>query len=319
MPFEKTSEPSPQAGEPSRQISISFSEKELGESLRLMEWALREDAASEDLTSEALFGSLQDPLVREFAFVARTPGRLCGVAAIVPLFERFAPEVETRPRVVDGAPLRSGEAFLTLRGPLREVLALERAALNFLGRLCGVATETARWTEAIEGTSARLFDTRKTTPGWRHLEKYAVRCGGGYNHRIDLAGGVLVKDNHLEVLRQLGEWDGPRALSKLRQQAKGKFVEVEVDRRDDFLDVLPLDIDVILLDNFSVEDVRWAVEERNRRSAKVELEASGGIRFENVRDYAETGVDRIAVGAITHSAVVLDIGLDYLDGYGIEP
>jgi nicotinate-nucleotide pyrophosphorylase (carboxylating) len=212
--------------------------------------------------------------------------------------------------------------LLRVRGPLRSLLSAERVMLNFLQRLSGIATLTHRYVRRVEGTGAKILDTRKTTPGWRALEKYAVKCGGGMNHRIGLFDGVLVKDNHLssiaakEIVSFLAG-----VVARSRAEDPKRFVEVEVDTLDQLREVLKVDgIDAILLDNMDCPKMEQAVEMRNRafatnpmqteKKSKVQLEASGGVTLDTVRTIAMTGVDRISVGAITHSAPALDIGLD---------
>ena len=230
-----------------------------------------------------------------------------------------AGEVRLSALLPEGQPVKAGEAFLELRGPPAAILRLERTALNFLGRLCGIATLTRRFTDVLAGLPTVLLDTRKTTPAWRNLEKYAVRTGGAQNHRGSLSEGILLKDNHAGVLREAGRGDVREWVDALRRTSPGTFLEVEVDDRPEFLRALETDVDAILLDNFSTVDLRWAVESRDVNSidkggatGRPLLEASGGMRLERVREIAETGVDRISVGALTHSARVLDIGLDLI-------
>jgi nicotinate-nucleotide pyrophosphorylase (carboxylating) len=204
--------------------------------------------------------------------------------------------------------------LLRLRGPVRSLLAAERVILNFLQRMSGVATLTHRFVRRVEGTSARIYDTRKTIPGWRLLDKYAVRCGGGLNHRTGLYDGLLVKDNHLAAVppRELAGFLQP-IINKSRSEDPARLVEVEVDTLEQLKEVLKLEgVDVILLDNMDCPRMEMAVELRNKshKKGKVDLEASGGVTLETVRTIAQTGVDRIAVGALTHSATALDIGLD---------
>jgi nicotinate-nucleotide pyrophosphorylase (carboxylating) len=222
-------------------------------------------------------------------------------------------EVALTALIPEGHPVKAGEAFLELRGPPGPVLRLERTALNFLGRLCGIATLTRRFVEELAGLPTVLLDTRKTLPAWRSLEKYAVRAGGAHNHRGSLSDGILLKDNHAGILREAGRGDIREWVDTLRRASQGLFLEVEVDDRNEFLRTLETDVDAILLDNFSTADLRWAVQYRNAcDTGRPLLEASGGMRLERLREIAETGVDRISVGALTHSAQVLDIGLDLM-------
>jgi nicotinate-nucleotide pyrophosphorylase (carboxylating) len=205
-----------------------------------------------------------------------------------------------------------GWTIAIVEGPMRALLAMERTALNFLQRLSGIATLTAQFVAEVEGTKAVILDTRKTTPGWRALEKYAVRCGGGTNHRIGLYDAVLIKDNHLAWLADGGDPIG-RAVEAARAGApKGtKFIEVEVDTLEQLDRALEVKPDIILVDNLGPEKLAEAVRRRNERAPGILLEASGGVNLSTVRALAETGVDRISVGALTHSAPALDIGLDF--------
>jgi nicotinate-nucleotide pyrophosphorylase (carboxylating) len=198
----------------------------------------------------------------------------------------------------------------TVTGPLRAILAAERTALNFLQRLSGVATLTHKFVAAIEGFRTQVLDTRKTTPGWRRLEKYAVRAGGGTNHRFGLHDAILIKDNHLAGLGG----DVRRAVEAARAATgNGRVpVEVEVDTLEQLESALSARADIVLLDNMTLDQLRSAVEHRDSIAPEVKLEASGGVTLTTVRDIAATGVDRISVGAITHSAPALDIGLDFL-------
>ena len=195
---------------------------------------------------------------------------------------------------------------------MRSLLAMERTALNFLQRLSGIATMTAQFVTRVAGTKAVILDTRKTTPGWRALEKYAVRCGGGTNHRAGLYDAVLIKDNHLAWLAEGGDPIG-QAVKLAREGApKGtKFIEVEVDTLEQFDRALEVGPDIILIDNLGPEKLAEAVRRRDERAPGILLEASGGVTLATVRALAETGVDRISVGALTHSAPALDIGLDF--------
>lgn len=208
--------------------------------------------------------------------------------------------------------------LLRIRGPVRGLLAAERVILNFLQRMSGVATLTSRFVKRVEGTGAKIFDTRKTIPGHRLLDKYAVKAGGGENHRVGLYDGLLVKDNHLAAvpLRELGSYLAPIVQQSRSEDAK-RLVEIEVDNLEQFKEVVKVEgIDVILLDNMDCPRMELAVEMRNKaqKKGKVALEASGGVTLETVRTISLTGVDRIAVGALTHSATALDIGLDIEEG-----
>jgi len=285
----------------------------------ILELARREDLGTgEDLTSMLLPGP-DCRAVGSWRLTAREAGRFCGGAILPTLLTSLAPEVQVerlRPRC-DTEPVAAGEEIAVLSGVACQVLAAERTILNFLQRLSGVATLTSRFVSAVAGTHAKIYDTRKTTPGLRTLEKYAVRCGGGHNHRLGLYDAVLIKDNHLAGI-PLGRL--AHAVSEMLSRIESlpvrpAFVEVEVDGLDQLAELFKVvGVEVILLDNLSTEELRTAVEMRNRAGlrGKVELEASGGANLGNVRAIAETGVERIAVGAITHSAPSLDLGLDAL-------
>ena len=203
--------------------------------------------------------------------------------------------------------------LLRIRGPMRSLLSAERVVLNFLQRMSGVATLTSRYVKRVDGTRAKIYDTRKTIPGWRALDKYAVRRGGGFNHRVGLYDGLLVKDNHLSAvpLKELSTFLA-NIVARSRTEDPRRLVEVEIDTLDQFRELLKLEngIDVVLLDNMDCPRMQQAVEMRDRAGRKFEFEASGGVTLETVRSIALTGVERIAVGAITHSAPALDIGLD---------
>jgi len=208
----------------------------------------------------------------------------------------------------DGARVSANETVLEIRGPARAMLSGERVALNFVQRLSGIATLTARFVDAVRGTNAKILDTRKTTPGLRVLERYAVRCGGGTNHRDDLAAAVLIKDNHLATIGG----DIALAVRRAREFARaGIQVEVECDRRDQVVAARAAKADVILLDNMSCDEMRGCVELVGGAAI---VEASGGITLANVREVAETGVDWISIGALTHSAPALDLALDFRAG-----
>jgi nicotinate-nucleotide pyrophosphorylase (carboxylating) len=218
-----------------------------------------------------------------------------------------------RPLVEDGSALDRGTRVATVAGPMRGILAAERTALNFLQRLSGVATQTRKYVDAVAGLPCRILDTRKTTPGWRLLEKYAVRCGGGHNHRTGLHDGILLKDNHLLALLEstMPSIGDILSLARERGPLHAGFLEIEVDNLQQFDEALAGRPDIILLDNMSLDDMREAVRRRQAAAAQVQLEASGGLNLDTVRAIAETGVDRISVGALTHSAPALDIALDY--------
>jgi nicotinate-nucleotide pyrophosphorylase (carboxylating) len=235
---------------------------------------------------------------------ARKPGTVAGVQLAAAAFKTIDPFVEFEAVVGDGDRVEAGGIIARVAGDARALLTAERTALNFLGRLSGIATLTARYVSAIAGTRARIVDTRKTTPGQRALEKFAVRCGGGVNHRFGLFDAVLIKDNHIVAAGGVGA-----ALQRARAHAGHMVkVEIEVTSLDELDDALQLDPDAVLLDNMPLELLKAAVAEV---ACRVVTEASGGVNLETVRAIAETGVDHISVGALTHSAPVLDIGLDF--------
>jgi nicotinate-nucleotide pyrophosphorylase (carboxylating) len=236
-------------------------------------------------------------------FVARRPGCIAGLACVRLAIRALDPEARLEVLVEDGSDAAPGQPIARVDANARALLSAERTALNLLGRLSGVATLTRAYVEAVSGTRAIIVDTRKTTPGLRSLEKYAVRCGGGVNHRFGLDDAILIKDNHIAAAGGVAE-----ALTRARALAGHLTpIEVEVDSLAQLDQALPFTPDVIMLDNFSLDDLKTAVV---RTGGKVRLEASGGVTLETVRAIAETGVDAISVGALTHSAPVLDIGLD---------
>ena len=251
------------------------------------------------------------------AVVARHSGTLAGIPLIPKIVSAVDPELVWKPALEDSAELSRGTIVGTLCGPARGLLLAERPVLNFLGRLSGIATLTRKYVDAIVGTNTRIYDTRKTTPGWRQLEKYAVHCGGGTNHRTGLYDAVLIKDNHLALGRQGSKPFSPaeavvRAKNFLRQRFTNiPIVEIEVDTLEQLREVLPTEPDIVLLDNMTPQQITEAIRLRNSVGPHVQLEASGGITLESVRAVAETGVERISVGALTHSAGSLDFGIDW--------
>ena len=267
--------------------------------------ALDEDRAREDVTTMAVVPA---ELHASAELVARSPGVIAGLPLVQAVFRSLDPAMTFRELAADGAHVPANQAVLEIGGAARAMLSGERVALNFVQRLSGIATLTARFVDAVRGTGARILDTRKTTPGLRVLERYAVRCGGGTNHRDDLAAAVLIKDNHLATI------GGDVALAVRRARAfaeAGMQVEVECDRRDQVVAALAADADVILLDNMSREEMRACVELVDGAAI---VEASGGITLANVREVAETGVNWISIGALTHSAPALDLALDFRAG-----
>lgn len=276
----------------------------------LVDMARAEDLGPGDVTSTLTIPADQSGCGR---LVLREPGRLCGMALAETIAGVYDPALRVRDALADGAAVTAGATAGVIEGPLRSLLALERVLLNFLQRLSGIATETARYVAAVAGTPARICDTRKTTPGWRALEKYAVRCGGGTNHRQGLYDAVLIKDNHLAALGA-GQWLErlQAALRRLDRAARPvQFVQVEVDTLAQLDAVLALaGVDMILLDNMTDAQMAEAVRRRDARGGQVLLEASGGLTLDRVAAVARLGVDRISVGALTHQVRSLDIGLD---------
>jgi nicotinate-nucleotide pyrophosphorylase (carboxylating) len=273
-----------------------------GELRALVKSALDEDGAFNDLTTIATVVSDRHARGR---LVARSRGVLCGVALGVEAFCILDPKVTIRIDREDGARLRPGDSILYLSGHARALLAAERVALNFMQRLSGIASMTARYVDAVQGTKAKILDTRKTTPGWRLLEKYAVRSGGGTNHRLNLSTAVLIKDNHLASV----DGDVGVAVRRARDLAPaGTKVEVECDRVEQVQAAIDAKADIILLDNMPLDTMRECVDLVAGRAI---VEASGGVNLDRVRAIAETGVDWISVGALTHSAPALDLALDF--------
>ena len=272
---------------------------------RLVSMALLEDAPWGDLTSQALIPSEAQV---DAQLVAREEGVLCGQDLFTAAMRLTNPAIQTRFLLHDGEQFSSGSVLAEVHGPAQGVLQAERIALNFIQRLCGIATLTAKYVAETSGTSARIVDTRKTTPGLRALERYAVRCGGGHNHRFSLSDAVMAKDNHLAILSRTGSKPLPEALREVRSRLPHTtHVEVEVDRPDQIEDVLAAGVDTIMLDNFATEELRAAVRQVAGRAL---VEASGGITLQRIREIAATGVDVISVGALTHSVRALDLGLD---------
>ncbi len=276
-----------------------------GQLNRIAASALEEDLGWGDVTSDYFIPA---DLTASANFVTRKAGVVAGLAVAAAVYQAADPTLRFETLVADGTAVEAGTILARVSGKAQSILRGERVALNFLQRLCGVASLTARYVAATEGTKARIVDTRKTTPGLRDLEKYAVRAGGGFNHRRNLSDGVMLKDNHLMALAA-----GGLKLSEVLKQTRARLphlvkIEVEVDRIDQIEEALSGGADVILLDNMTPSQLREAVSLINGRAI---TEASGGVNLETVRAIAESGVDLISVGALTHSAPALDIGLDF--------
>lgn len=272
---------------------------------RVVKMALLEDAPWGDLTSQTLIPASSRMTAD---LVAREPGVFCGGEIFAAAMSLTDPSTKTDLLIEDGESFTMGDVLATSTGPARSVLQAERVALNFVQRLSGIATMTSRYVAEVAGTRARVVDTRKTTPGLRLFERYAVRCGGGHNHRFSLSDAVMAKDNHLAVLTD----DGRRDLTEALRAARASLphtahFEVEVDRPDQIEAVLAAGVDTIMLDNFTLEQLREGVKQIAGRAL---VEASGTVRLETIGVIADTGVDIISVGALTHSVRSLDLGLD---------
>lgn len=266
--------------------------------------ALAEDAPWGDVSSEAAIPAEATGTAR---VISRSTGILAGGLAIERAFQQADPTLRVTRRLDDGSPIAPGTVVAEIEGPARGILLGERIALNLAQRLSGIATLTRAYVDAVAGTSARIVDTRKTTPGLRMLEKAAVRAGGARNHRFSLSDAVMLKDNHLAVLAAQG-LDVTEAIRTVRARIPHTtHLEVEIDRLDQLAAVLAAEPDTIMLDNFALDDLREAV---TLIAGRAITEASGGVTLDTVRAIAETGVDVISVGALTHSAPALDLGLD---------
>ena len=270
----------------------------------LIDRALSEDLSIGDPTTEAL---IPDQLTGRAELVAKQEGLLAGVEVALAVFHRVDPTLDARPLLRDGAALRPRDVIASVEGAVSSILRAERTALNFLQRLSGVATQTSKYVRAVSGHQVRIVDTRKTTPGLRVLEKYAVRVGGGHNHRRNLGDGILIKDNHIQAMRSQG-----LGLADVIQKARANAshtvrVEVEVEDLQQVKEALEAGAELLLLDNMDLEKLAQAVKMARGRAL---TEASGGITLETVRAVAATGVDLISIGALTHSVTALDLSLD---------
>ncbi|WP_423494853.1 carboxylating nicotinate-nucleotide diphosphorylase [Microbacterium esteraromaticum] len=271
---------------------------------RTVRAALEEDAPWGDITSTAL---LPEEATATADLVAREDGVFSGGDVFSAAFRLTDSAVQVDGMVADGARFVAGDVLATVTGPARSVLTAERVALNFTQRMCGIATLTARYVDAVAGTGVRIADTRKTTPGLREFERHAVLSGGGSNHRRSLSDAVMAKDNHLAVLQASGQDLASALRAGLARLPHTTHVVIEVDRLDQIAAVLEGGADTVLLDNFSLDDLRAGVQMLSGRAV---AEASGGVTLDTVRSIAETGVQVISVGALTHSARALDLGLD---------
>ena len=268
----------------------------------LVKSALDEDQAFNDVTTIATVPANRQSRAR---IVAREHGVIAGIPLAVAAFRALDPTVSVRVEADDGAEVERKTTVLSVSGGARGILAAERVALNFLQRLSGIATYTRRYVDVVRGTPAAILDTRKTTPGWRALEKYAVRCGGGINHRFDLASAVLIKDNHLAAV----DGDIGLAVRRARDHAPaGTLIQIECDSPAQVRAAIAAGAESVLLDNMTIAQLRESVAIANGHAV---TEASGGVKLSTVRGIAETGVDRISIGALTHSAPAMDLALDF--------
>jgi len=280
---------------------LQLSEEQLNETI---DRALDEDLGHGDVTSETL---IPPTLHGKASLLVKAEGILAGGEVAGRVFLSVDPSLSFELFIEDGTKIKPGDIIATISGPVISILKAERVALNFLQRLSGIASQTAEYTVRIRGSSARIYDTRKTTPGLRLLEKYAVLMGGGQNHRLDLSDGILIKDNHLVALRAMGVSLKDIVIKAKQDAPKGLTVEVEVDTAQDALEAAEAGADIIMLDNMDGEEMSFVVNSFPRR---VKTEASGGITLTNVRAAAMAGVDIISIGALTHSNKALDISLE---------
>lgn len=289
-------------------VEETFGPREQAAAGTLIDLALAEDLEGVgDITCAALIRSDEIAAVQ---VVTRTTGVLAGSPVGRLVFARLDPAVQWESHRRDGEVIEQGDAVATVTGPLASLLTGERTMLNFMTHLSGVATITRRFVDAVHGSRATILDTRKTLPGWRVLEKYAVRCGGGTNHRMGLYDGVLIKDNHLAAWTESASI--AQAVRTARQRSPGGVsIEVEVDSVTQLRDAIQGQPDIVLLDNMDLEALRESVRIRNELAPAILLEASGGVTLATVAEIAHTGVERISVGGLTHSAPALDLAFDW--------
>lgn len=277
----------------------------------ILEQALIEDHATLDATTEL---TLDPKLPASATVLAKQDCVLAGWEAIPRILEVFRKldqsstrrfEVVRHPEIFDGVRIRKGQAIAVIRGNARTILACERVTLNLLQRMCGIATETRKYVDAVAGTGVAILDTRKTVPGLRLLDKYAVSCGGGHNHRMDLADGVLIKNNHIS----LGGGVADVLARAMKMRKPGQKIQVEVRSLEELEEALSGGADSLLLDNMTPAETKTAVSFARKRAGKIPIEASGGLTLDTVRKYAQTGVNYISVGALTHSVVAIDLSM----------
>ena len=280
-------------------------------------------AVREDLDRQAdwtTLATVAESVEGQATLVTRQQGVIAGLITVPVVLAEMDIEAQWVPAVEDGTTVSAGQPLADLQGQARDLLTAERLLLNFIGHLSGIATLTAAYVQAVVDTSARIYDTRKTTPGWRRLEKYAVRCGGGCNHRSGLYDAVLIKDNH-RIYHQQQSTDGSSPADLVNQardflrrampESDQPLLEIEVDSLEQLDQVLTASPDIVMLDNMAIDQLIAAVEHRDAVAPETELEASGGIALNDVRAIAETGVERISIGALTHSAPCMDVALDW--------
>jgi nicotinate-nucleotide pyrophosphorylase (carboxylating) len=271
---------------------------------KLIANALNEDTGRGDITSELL---IPENLLSKAYILIKAPGVLAGGDIAHRVFLAVDPTIDIESLIPDGARIKPGDIVINIFGKVRGILKAERVALNFLQRLSGIASQTAEYVSAISGSRSLIYDTRKTTPGMRAIEKYAVRMGGGKNHRVDLGDAVLIKDNHIAALRTLG-MNYYEIVEKMKQNApRGMKIEAEAQTVEEALDAVKAGVDVVMLDNMGITDMVRAVE---LIAGRAKVEASGNITLKNIREVAATGVDIISIGALTHSVKALDISLE---------
>lgn len=291
-------------------MAVSYGQHEQREASQLINMALQEDLSDiGDLTSLTIIPEEEQA---EVQIVARSAGVVAGLPVAKEVFVQLDKNVHWKNLLEDGSPVIEGSVVATVVGPLRSLLTGERTALNFLTLLSGVASLTNQFVQNVEGINVAILDTRKTFPGYRYLQKYAVRAGGGTNHRMGLFDGILIKDNHLAGWQSSTESPISEAILQARSQTPVPVpIEVEVDTLDQLRDALTAKPDIVLLDNMTCSEMSQAVEIRNSICADTLLEASGGITLDRIREIAETGVERISIGALTHSAPALDLAFDW--------
>lgn len=287
-----------------------FDQDSASAAVTLAQMSLREDLR--DVGDVTCLSTIPEELQATVQIVSRESGVICGLPLIPIVFHELGRDVAASVKVQDGDKVRRGTVLASLTGPVRALLTGERTILNFMTHLSGIASRTALFVDAVAGTRARILDTRKTLPGYRALQKYAVRCGGGTNHRMGLFDGVLIKDNHLAAR---GDSACASAVADARRYmiatGRNTSIEIEVDTLEQLRDALKEKPEIVLLDNMSPEQLREAVALRNQLGPTTLLEASGGVNLQTVRSIAETGVERISVGGLTHSSPALDLGFDW--------